>query len=163
MSNTTKDIEVIVNDITKSKELTQSQLDRLNDPFELLTGYLTSHLRKISMTSSLKKTLEEQFETDLSEHTLNKAERMALYEILVNKETKQESDVINAIAKAMTAINVNVPPQQGKGDTPPTSTGVTKEMHLKAKDALEVLDELKRNGILDEIRKGEGFFKQKED
>ena len=136
MNSTEKKID----DIIEGKNLTNSQLDRLIDPKMLLMDYLNNHVREVQKLDPLIQKIKNDFTDNYK--TLSDGTKIKLLELLLKKETEDNTPLINLFAKA---LEVKKDDKSNPNDTPSgkSSEGSYSQADTaKAKELLPKVDKI---------------------
>lgn len=138
-----------IDNIIEGKNLSGSQLDRLMEPKDLLMDYLSTHLSKVKKSDPLIELIKQDF-TD-TYNKLNDGVKLKLLELLLKKETDDNTPLINMFAKAL-EVKKEKEDKNNLGDNPKAPSGetsFTQEEISSAKRFLKKIDEATKGEFSD--------------
>lgn len=136
-----KDIVAKVDDIIEGKNLSKSRIDRLMEPTDLLMDYLSTHLSRIKQTDPMIDHIKQDFLDNYD--NLSDGSKLRLLELLLKKETDDNTPLINMFAKALEVKKEkDKEDKNNQGNTPSTgnNSSFTQEDMTQAKKFLKQIE-----------------------
>ena len=138
-----KDINSKIDGITNGSNLSNSQVDRIVvDPKIHLMNYLTGRIGQIQTVDPLIQKIKDDF-TDRYEE-MTEGAKLRLLELLLKKETEDNTPLINLFAKALENKKEPEKPTSGDGETDKPGTGYSKEDITNAKKFLNMITKIEQ-------------------
>ena len=146
-----KNIVTKVDAILDNKQ-SQSKVDRMLDPRDLLMDYLSTHVKEVQAMDPLIKKIKDDFIGRFEE--LSDGLKLNLLQMLLKKQSEDHTPLINMFAKALEVKKEKEKEGEGNGQTESKSgSGISQEDLSHAKELYSKISKI--DNILKMVGNGE--------
>lgn len=139
-----KDINTKADEIINGAHMSPSKIDRLLEPKDLLMDYLATYLNKVQLKNPVLEKLLKRYDDERAIEELTEAARLRLIELLLKKETEDNTPLINLFAKALEVKKDKKEEEIEKGNKKSKDDSFTQEEMSKAKKFLKRIDDIEK-------------------